>query len=98
MLMAFDRKTGKLLWEQVAKIATPHEGYHPTYGSFASNSPVTDGKRVVAFFGSRGVYCYDLDGHKIWEKDFGIQLRMFNSFGEGAWPAIEGSKLLLPVR
>jgi outer membrane protein assembly factor BamB len=95
MLLAFDRKTGKLLWQQVAKVATPHEGYHPTYGSFASNSPVTDGKHVVAFFGSRGVYCYDLDGKKIWEKDFGIQLKMRLTFGEGAWPAIEGSKLLL---
>jgi outer membrane protein assembly factor BamB len=95
VLMALDRKTGKLLWQQVAKVATPHEGYHPTYGSFASNSPVTDGQHVVAFFGSRGVYCYDMDGKKIWEKDFGIQLKMFMTFGEGAWPVIEGSKLLL---
>jgi outer membrane protein assembly factor BamB len=95
MLLALDRKTGKLLWQQVAKVATPHEGYHPTYGSFASNSPVTDGKHVVAFFGSRGVYCYDLNGKKIWEKDFGIQLKMRLTFGEGAWPTIEGSKLLL---
>src|SRR5580692_3414162 len=95
MLLALDRKTGKQLWEQVAKVATPHEGYHPTYGSFASNSPVTDGKHVVAFFGSRGVYCYDMDGKKIWERDFGIQLRMRLAFGEGAWPVIEGSTLLL---
>jgi outer membrane protein assembly factor BamB len=95
ILMCFDRKNGKLLWQQVSKVATPHEGYHPTYGSFASNSPVTDGKHVVAFFGSRGVYCYDMDGKKIWEKDFGIQLQMFMTFGEGAWPFIEGSKLLL---
>ena len=95
MLMALDRNTGKLLWQQVAKVATPHEGYHPTYGSFASNSPVTDGKHVVAFFGSRGVYCYDMDGKKLWEKDFGIQLKMFMTFGEGAWPVLEGSKLLL---
>jgi outer membrane protein assembly factor BamB len=95
ILMALDRKTGKLLWQQVSKIAAPHEGYHPTYGSFASNSPVTDGKHVVAFFGSRGVYCYDMDGKKIWEKDFGLQLKMFMTFGEGAWPVIEGSKLLL---
>jgi outer membrane protein assembly factor BamB len=95
ILMALDRKTGKLLWQQVAKVATPHEGYHPTYGSFASNSPVTDGEHVVAFFGSRGVYCYDMDGKEIWKKDFGIQLKMFMTFGEGAWPVIEGSKLLL---
>jgi len=95
LLMCLDRKTGKLLWERVAKIATPHEGYHPQYGSFASNSPVTDGKYVIAFFGSRGVYCYDLDGNKIWEKDFGVQLRMFNGFGEGSWPTLEGNTLLL---
>jgi outer membrane protein assembly factor BamB len=95
MVMCLDRKTGKLLWERVAKIATPHEGYHPQYGSFASNSPVTDGKYVIAFFGSRGVYCYDLDGNKIWEKDFGVQLRMFNGFGEGSWPTLEGNTLLL---
>ena len=95
ILMCLDRKTGKLLWERVVKVATPHEGYHPQYGSFASNSPVTDGKHVIAFFGSRGVYCYDLDGNKIWEKDFGLQLRMFNGFGEGSWPTLEGDTLLL---
>jgi len=43
------------------------------YGSFASNSPVTDGKRVYAFFGSRGAFCYDLDGKPIWEKDLGVK-------------------------
>jgi outer membrane protein assembly factor BamB len=95
ILMCLDRKTGKPLWERVAKVATPHEGYHPQYGSFASNSPVTDGKHVIAFFGSRGVYCYDLEGNKIWERDFGVPLRMFNGFGEGSWPTLEGNTLLL---
>src|SRR5882724_4991027 len=76
MLLCLDRKTGKTLWERVAKVAVPHEGYHPQYGSFASNSPVTDGKHVIAWFGSRGVYCYDLDGNKIWEKNFGIALKI----------------------
>jgi outer membrane protein assembly factor BamB len=93
--MCLDRKTGKLLWQREPKVATPHEGYHPQYGSFASNSPVTDGKYVIAFFGSRGVYCYDLDGNKIWDKDYGVQLKMFNNFGEGAWPTLEGNTLLL---
>ena len=95
MLLCYDRRTGKLLWDRVAKVATPHEGYHPRYGSFASNSPVTDGKHVYAFFGSRGVYAYDLDGNKAWEKDFGIKLQMKLSFGEGAWPALDGDTLLL---
>ena len=50
--------------------------YHRTYGSFASNSPVTDGTRLFAFFGSRGLYAYDLDGTPLWQKDFGVKMRM----------------------
>ncbi len=95
VLLALDRSTGKMLWERTAKVATPHEGYHQRYGSFASNSPVTDGKHVIAFFGSRGVYCYDMDGKLIWEKDFGVQMRMIMSFGEGAAPVLHENTLLL---
>ena len=77
ILMALDRKTGKLVWQQVAKVASPHEGYHPTYGSFASNSPVTEQvpARGRIFFGSRGVYCYDMDGNKLWERISGVPLK-----------------------
>lgn len=95
VVLAYDRKTGKELWEKVARVATPHEGHHPQYGSFASNSPVVDSRHVIAFFGSRGVYCYTHDGQLVWEKDFGIQLRMLRSFGEGAWPALDGNTLVL---
>jgi outer membrane protein assembly factor BamB len=94
MVLCYDRKTGKLLWEQVARVATPHQPYHPQYGSFASNSPVTDGKHLYAFFGSRGLYCYTLNGDLVWQKDFGA-LRMYNNFGEGAWTALDGDKILV---
>jgi outer membrane protein assembly factor BamB len=94
VLLCYDRQTDKLLWEKVAKVAKPHEGYHPRYGSFASNSPVTDGKHVIAFFGSRGVYSYTLDGELVWQKDL-MPLHMNNTFGEGAWPALDGNKLVL---
>ncbi len=57
-VLAIDLATGKTEWQRTATVATPHEGYHRTYGSFASNSPVTDGKRLFAFFGSRGLYAY----------------------------------------
>ena len=60
-----------MVWERTATEATPHEGFHSQYGSFVSYSPVTDGKHVFAYFGSLGVYCYDLDGHLIWKKDLG---------------------------
>ncbi|MBC8028541.1 MAG: PQQ-binding-like beta-propeller repeat protein [Pyrinomonadaceae bacterium] len=94
-VLCLDRKTGKLLWQRTAKVAVPHEGYHRAYGSFASNSPVTDGKYVYASFGSRGVYCYDFNGKLIWEKDLGVQMRMRLGFGEGSGPTLVGNRLVL---
>jgi outer membrane protein assembly factor BamB len=94
VLMCLDRKTGKTIWEKTAKTATPHEGYHQRYGSFASNSPVTDGKLVYAFFGSRGLYAYDLNGNLKWQKDF-PPMKMRLQFGEGTAPVIHEETLLL---
>lgn len=94
-VLALDRKTGKILWQRTAKTAVPHEGGHNTYGSFASNSPVTDGRRVYAFFGSRGMYCYDFSGKLVWQRDFGVQLRMRMAFGEGMAPVLHGDRLVL---
>ena len=95
LVMSFDRKTGKLLWQKTARVAKPHEGYHRVYGSFASSSPITDGKYLYAFFGSRGVYCYDFNGKLIWEKDFDVQMKMRLQFGEGATPALDQQRLFL---
>jgi outer membrane protein assembly factor BamB len=94
-VLAVDRKTGKILWQRTATTATPHEGGHNQYGSFASNSPVTDGTHVYASFGSRGMYCYDVKGNLVWKKDFGVQMRMRNAFGEGQAPVLAGSRLVL---
>jgi len=94
-VLCLDRKSGKILWQRTAKIATPHEGYHRAYGSFASNSPVTDGKYVYAFFGSRGMYAYDFNGKLIWEKDFGVQMKIKLGFGEGTAPLLDGNRLFL---
>ena len=92
-VLCLDRKTGKTLWEKVAKETVPHEGHHQDHG-FASASPVTDGKVVLAHFGSRGLYCYDLDGNLKWSKEFG-ELRTRNSFGEGASPALSGDVVVV---
>jgi outer membrane protein assembly factor BamB len=94
-LLCLDRKTGKLLWQRTAKVATPHEGYHRAYGSFASNSPLTDGKYVYVSFGSRGIYAYDFNGKLIWQKDPGVQMKMRLAFGEGAAPLLAGNGLFL---
>lgn len=94
VVLCLNRHTGRVLWERVAKVAQPHEGYHRQYGSFASNSPVTDGKHLYAFFGSRGLYCYDLDGNLKWEKQFS-PMRMRNEFGEGVAPVLDGNSIYI---
>jgi outer membrane protein assembly factor BamB len=65
-----DRKTGKILWEKVADEGTPKTKRHPK-SSQASSTPATDGKHVVAFFGSQGLYTYDMDGKLLWKQDLG---------------------------
>src|SRR6185312_6282743 len=94
-VLCLDRKTGKLLWQRTAKVAVPHEGHHRVYGSFASNSPVTDGKYLYAFFGSRGIYCYDFNGKLQWEKDLGVQMKIKLGFWEGTSPLLDGNRLIL---
>lgn len=93
-ILCLDRNTGETLWRQVAREEVPHEGKHDT-NSFASASPVTDGEYVYASFGSRGIYCYDLNGGKVWEKDLG-DMQTRNAFGEGASPALHGDTLVVP--
>jgi outer membrane protein assembly factor BamB len=96
VVMALNRTSGEVIWKQTATTATPHEGYHRKYGSFASATPATDGERLYAFFGSRGLYCYDLDGKLLWKKDLG-QFQMRNAFGEGVAPVIYGDSLIVNV-
>lgn len=95
MLLCLDRQTGKTLWQKVAREEVPHEGFRPGDGSFAASSALTDGQRVYAFFGSRGIYCYDFAGNLLWEKDLGDQ-QTRNGFGEGATPALWGNTLVVP--
>lgn len=93
VVIALDRKTGKTVWERPVKEARPHESVH-TDSTQVSNSPVTDGQFIYAFFGSRGLYCLDLDGNVKWEKDFG-QMSTANQFGEGASPAVHGEVVVV---
>lgn len=66
-----DRHTGKILWERTAYEGVPRTKRSPK-NSFASPTPATDGRYVVALFGSHGMYCYDLDGKLLWKKDLGV--------------------------
>ena len=69
-LYCIDRNTGDILWQRIAITAVPDIQRHPK-GSHAASTPATDGQHVVAFFGSEGLYCYDIDGNLKWEKNFG---------------------------
>ena len=94
-LFSYNRKNGNLIWERTAIVAKPHQGTHGTNG-FAGASPCTDGKHVYAHFGSRGLYCYTMEGELIWKRtDFG-KMETLNNFGEGSSPTIEGDKIIVP--
>ncbi len=69
-MLCFDRDTGKLLWEQTAFVGTPYDNRHRK-SSFASSTPATDGRFVYAFFGSEGLYAYDMNGKLAWKADLG---------------------------
>jgi outer membrane protein assembly factor BamB len=92
-VLCLSRKDGAVLWERVAKEEAPHEGHHPDHG-FASASPVTDGKVVLAYFGSRGLHCFDMEGNLKWSKDFG-RMQTKNNFGEAASPALWGDTVVV---
>lgn len=65
-----DKKTGKIIWEQIADEGIPITKRH-TKSSHANPTPATDGKYLVVFFGSQGLFCYDLDGKLLWKKNLG---------------------------
>ena len=92
-IFAINRSDGSIRWQQIAREEAPHEGTHQT-GSWAANSPVTDGEHVYAYFGSRGLYCYDMQGNLQWEKDFGDMATKM-SFGEGSSPVLYGDAIIL---
>jgi outer membrane protein assembly factor BamB len=92
-LVCLDRTTGKLLWQKTATETVPHEGHHPDHG-FASYSPITDGKLIWASFGSRGLYCFDLDGNLKWSRDL-IPMKTAAGFGEGSSPALAGDAVIV---
>jgi outer membrane protein assembly factor BamB len=93
VVLCFDRATGKVRWQQTATEQVPHEGHHPTH-SYAAGSPTTDGRFLYASFGSRGTYCYDLDGKLQWQCDLG-KLNTRLGWGEAVTPVIHGDSLLL---
>jgi outer membrane protein assembly factor BamB len=88
-----NRKDGKIIWQKTVANELPLESTH-NLGSWASNSPCTDGEFIYAYFGSRGLFCLDFEGNIIWERDFG-QMEKHASFGEGASPYLFGDRIFI---
>jgi outer membrane protein assembly factor BamB len=68
---ALDKTSGKILWEKTTYEGVPREKRH-IKASYANSTPATDGRYVIAFFGSQGLYAFDMNGRLIWKKDLGV--------------------------
>ncbi len=92
-VLCLDRDSGNELWRQTATERIPHEGHHGD-ASFASASPMTDGRRLYCWFGSAGLFCYDLNGKKLWERKLG-KAHVGASLGEGCSPVVHDGKVVI---
>jgi outer membrane protein assembly factor BamB len=69
-VLSLDRRSGRILWDRTAYEGAPREKRH-VKATYANASPATDGRTVVAFFGSQGLYAYELSGRLKWKRDLG---------------------------
>lgn len=94
VVLALDRRDGRILWRRTVHRQVPLEGGHTT-ASFASHSPVTDGEHLYASFGSHGLYALDVDDGRLeWKVDLG-DLRTKHGHGEGSSPVLAGDTLVV---
>jgi outer membrane protein assembly factor BamB len=93
VVFAFNARNGSRLWEREVARNFPHEGGHYT-GSLASNSSLTDGKRIFAYFGSRGLFALNMKGEIVWERTFG-RMATRHAHGEGSSPALKNGILVV---
>jgi outer membrane protein assembly factor BamB len=83
-IYCFDRKSGQVLWERTACSGVPKVKRHPK-STHANATVATDGRYVVAFFGSEGLYCYDMNGTLQWQKDLGLLRSAFFMMENAEW-------------
>jgi len=91
--LSLDRKSGKVRWRQTAP-AKELEKFHPKEGSPASATPATDGRSVVSYFGSCGLFCYDFSGKEKWRLELPTA-QQAGDFGSGTSPILAGKFVLL---
>jgi outer membrane protein assembly factor BamB len=92
-VVCLDAASGKILWEETAREAKPTTPIHRN-NTYASETPVTDGELLFAYFGMNGLYCFDLDGKLKWTNDLG-SFPMQKGWGTGSSPILHGDLLYL---
>jgi outer membrane protein assembly factor BamB len=88
-----DLQTGRIRWEREVKRSTPNAPKHQK-ASYASETPVTDGERVYAYFGGMGLYVFDLGGRALWSKALG-PFKTRNGWGTGTSPIVHKGRVYL---
>jgi outer membrane protein assembly factor BamB len=100
-VIAIDKRTGRIAWNQLANKTKPRVLRHP-HNSYASPTVATDGKSVIAYFGSEGLYAFDTKGKLLWSKDLGVlDQGAFDvpdyQWGSAASPVLWSGKVILQV-
>lgn len=91
--IAYKLTDGSELWRKEAP-ATKIEPFHKTESSPAASTPATDGEKLVVYFGSCGMICYDLDGNELWKYELPVA-ETNNDFGTGSSPVLADGKVIL---
>jgi outer membrane protein assembly factor BamB len=92
-VLCLNRTTGAILWQTTVREVRPHQGHHKS-STMCGYSPVTDGERIWASFGSRGLFCLSMDGKILWEAKT-IQMKKVGPFGEGSSPVLVDNAIIV---
>ena len=92
-LICLDLNSGRIRWERTVHAGVPEKSLH-LKNSYASETPVTDGRHVYAYFGNVGVFCFDLKGQLVWSKPFPVRSTRFE-WGTAASPVLHGDRLYI---
>jgi outer membrane protein assembly factor BamB len=92
-LFCFDLETGRELWRRETHRGLPPNPLH-VKNTYASETPVTDGERVYAYFGNIGLFCYDMEGHPLWSTNW-PPVKTRNGWGSASSPVLHQGRLFL---
>jgi outer membrane protein assembly factor BamB len=93
LVLGYDLKSGRELWRQEAHHGPPVNRLH-VKNTYASETPVTDGERVYAYFGNVGLFCYDLDGKKLWQTNW-PPVKVRNGWGSAGSPVLHDGRVFV---